>query len=430
MRLRCLFRLRYAPSGIGWKGVVNCGMHNHTLDKDMLGHDILGRLKDDEIKFVNDMTKYNMAPRYRLPLLEIVDVTSTKLTFSIAFAYLEHEMDENFTWALQRLKELLYFEKLLPDVMVTDRELALMNAIDSVYPNASHLLYTFHISKNVSRKCKDYVKLKRLEHVMDQWNNMMYSNTEDKFDIHLNHFESVCGDIPSFVKYVKETWLTPYKESFVVAWTNRVTHLENTTTNRVESADWKLKNMLTISRSDLCASWRKSEICWSSKKRCGCYIRITHGLQCACQLAGYQILGIPIPMRALKKKLCDIAYPSTPSTCPPPVKYKPKRRVKKSRKGGESDVHRDPSQWKYVDASQGSQTTKKSCTQPSGSQSSTMLIGKQPSINSAKSKYLSQFLAFFHPYIDDIVNVELDGNYGFHCISSALGWGEDACYDV
>ena len=61
---------------------------------------------------------------------------------------------------------------------------------------------------------------------------MMYSNTEDKFDVHLNHFESVCGDIPLFVKYVKETWLTPYKERLVAAWTNKITHLGNTTTNR------------------------------------------------------------------------------------------------------------------------------------------------------------------------------------------------------
>ncbi|XP_058726885.1 uncharacterized protein LOC131598283 [Vicia villosa] len=64
IRLNCLFRLRSALSGIGWKVVVRCRMHNHRLDKDMLGHDMLGRLKDDERKVVNDMTKYNMTPRY------------------------------------------------------------------------------------------------------------------------------------------------------------------------------------------------------------------------------------------------------------------------------------------------------------------------------------------------------------------------------
>ena len=51
-------------NGIGWKVMVRCGLHNHRLDKDLKGHDILGRLKDHERKFVNDMTKWNMAPRY------------------------------------------------------------------------------------------------------------------------------------------------------------------------------------------------------------------------------------------------------------------------------------------------------------------------------------------------------------------------------
>ncbi|XP_058742346.1 uncharacterized protein LOC131614814 [Vicia villosa] len=73
MRLRCPFRLRSVLSGIGWKVMVKCGMHNHRLDTDMLGHDILDRLKDDGRKFVNDMTKYNMAPRYTVSALKDKD---------------------------------------------------------------------------------------------------------------------------------------------------------------------------------------------------------------------------------------------------------------------------------------------------------------------------------------------------------------------
>ncbi|XP_058733977.1 uncharacterized protein LOC131605661 [Vicia villosa] len=46
-----------------------------------------------------------------------------------------------------------------------------------------------------------------------------------------------------------------------------------------------------------------------------------------------------------------------------------------------------------------------------------MPIGKQPSTKSAKEKYLSQFPSFFHPYINDIVDVESDGNYGYRSVS-------------
>ena len=37
-----------------------------------------------------------------------------------------------------------------------------------------------------------------------------------------------------FVDYVCQTWVIPYKEKFVKAWTNKVMHLGNTTTNRYE----------------------------------------------------------------------------------------------------------------------------------------------------------------------------------------------------
>lgn len=67
--------------------------------------------------------------RYCLPLLEIVFVTSTKLIFLIVFVYSEYKREENFTWALEKLKELFTSEKLFSKVMVTDRELAMINAL-------------------------------------------------------------------------------------------------------------------------------------------------------------------------------------------------------------------------------------------------------------------------------------------------------------
>jgi len=41
-----------------------------------------------------------------------------------------------------------------PKVVVSDRDIALMNAINVVFPKASNLLCRFHIDKNVKAKCK------------------------------------------------------------------------------------------------------------------------------------------------------------------------------------------------------------------------------------------------------------------------------------
>ena len=57
--------------------------------------------------------------RYRLPLLEIVGVTSTNLTFSMAFVYLEAKRVDNYTWAMEKLQSLMFADR-LPNVIVTD----------------------------------------------------------------------------------------------------------------------------------------------------------------------------------------------------------------------------------------------------------------------------------------------------------------------
>ena len=43
--------------------------------------------------------------KYQLPLLEIVGVTYTWLTFSAGFAIISSEQESNFTWALKDLKD-------------------------------------------------------------------------------------------------------------------------------------------------------------------------------------------------------------------------------------------------------------------------------------------------------------------------------------
>ncbi|XP_058180215.1 protein FAR-RED ELONGATED HYPOCOTYL 3-like [Rhododendron vialii] len=80
--------------------------------------------------------------RYKFPLLQIVGVTCTELTFNVAFAFIECEKAENYTWVLEKLKGMMDADALRV-VIVTDRELALMNAIRSVWT-----IYCDSIAKN------------------------------------------------------------------------------------------------------------------------------------------------------------------------------------------------------------------------------------------------------------------------------------------
>jgi histone-lysine N-methyltransferase SETD2 len=170
--------------------------------------------------------------RYRLPLLEIVGVTSTNLTFSVALAYLEGESEGNYTWALSRLKTILE-DGWVPSIIVTDRELALMNAIERVFPTTRHMLCRWHINRNVLKKSKPSFETKeKWDKFMIEWNMLVHSNTEDEYNDRLYNLETTSSSYPDVLDYVKSTWLNPYKDRFVEAWTNNYMHFGNTTSNR------------------------------------------------------------------------------------------------------------------------------------------------------------------------------------------------------
>jgi len=43
---------------------------------------------------------------------------------------------------------------MLPQIIVSDRDLAFMNELETMFPSSTNLLCVFHITKNVRTKCK------------------------------------------------------------------------------------------------------------------------------------------------------------------------------------------------------------------------------------------------------------------------------------
>jgi hypothetical protein len=68
-----------------------------------------------------------------MPLLKIVGSTCLNKSFYVAFAFLSREEEGDYTWALEQLR-ILFPSTTQPRVMVTDREIALMNSIRAVFP--------------------------------------------------------------------------------------------------------------------------------------------------------------------------------------------------------------------------------------------------------------------------------------------------------
>jgi len=112
--------------------------------------------------------------KYRFSLLEIVGVTSMGHTFFVAFVFLASERENNFIWALEKFKGFFLISNTSPGVIVTDRDLTLINAIDIVFPKSFHLLCCFHINKNVKAKCKMLVaNVEAWDIIIDAWGFVM-----------------------------------------------------------------------------------------------------------------------------------------------------------------------------------------------------------------------------------------------------------------
>ena len=75
------------------------------------------------------------------------------------------------------------------------------------------------------------------------------------YNLQFDLFQKEFITYPVALEYVKKTWLDAYKDRFVAAWTYKVMHFGNTTTNRVESSHAQLKRQLGSSQGTL-------EDCW------------------------------------------------------------------------------------------------------------------------------------------------------------------------
>ncbi|XP_026399048.1 uncharacterized protein LOC113294891 [Papaver somniferum] len=361
----CPFKINSSSNKDGkWVVRVKCGYHNHSLPNALTGHSYPGRLNEEEMVLVEDLTKAGVNPRgiltllkekfpnnhstmrtiynaraklnliacqgrnvmqqfmllsqerhytveysydeetnetnrYKLPLLHMVSHTSTGATFTVAVAFLNREQEENYAWELECVK-CLYRENEIPSVFVTDREIALINAVERVFPHGTHLLCTWHIGKAVLSQAQKHYKIKSaleekeemtinhkddnssivksktkkeilqekqekrqimLDTFIDDWHSITWAQTRKDYEEACKKFIVQWEpEYKGLVDYVTTTWLKPYKEKFVYAWTNEVKHFDNVATSRVESAHHKLKLYLGSSGGTFLSCWIKGHI--------------------------------------------------------------------------------------------------------------------------------------------------------------------------
>lgn len=91
-----------------------------------------------------------------MPLCHIVGVDNGGKTFTVCHAFLDQKDAANYLKIARDLKA-LYGEGLCPSVVVTDRELALIEAVEHHFApiRTKHILCIWHINMNIAKNYKD-----------------------------------------------------------------------------------------------------------------------------------------------------------------------------------------------------------------------------------------------------------------------------------
>lgn len=231
--------------------------------------------------------------RYNMPLIHFAGVSPIGEGFSIGFAFIAQETEFFYRWALQQFKEFVLgdpaaaaiqddlvfdpFESIVmvqPDVVVTDCEDALTNALRHEYPRVDRLLCRWHIEKNVLTavqkvwrvtKVSDQEKATneaKIEEFMAHWKAVVYSETEEEFDSRYNQLKSNYSSQPGLIEYLdREKY--PRRMYFAQPWVKMTTHYGNTVTSKVEKRHDIMKRFIGTSKYDLLEVVKMIEDCFT-----------------------------------------------------------------------------------------------------------------------------------------------------------------------
>ncbi|KAL0217123.1 hypothetical protein RCL1_007606 [Eukaryota sp. TZLM3-RCL] len=163
-----------------------------------------------------------------MPLLHGVGMTCLNTTFSAFFCLLRDETQSSYMWALKQLQNILISP---PAVVVTDRELALMNALQDVFPYTNRILCWFHIRQNINSK-HSAANSVFWEEMMSDIIDSVRSLTKDDFDSKLLSLINKWSDnepIKPETDYYIKRWV-PFQQFFAFYCINNYTHFGQITT--------------------------------------------------------------------------------------------------------------------------------------------------------------------------------------------------------
>lgn len=106
----------------------------------------------------------------KMSLLDMIGFDACQRSFCIAFAFLSGEAEQDFVWALDRLRSMYEVcGASYSSVVLTDRCLACMNAVARCFPESISLLCLWHVNKAVLTYCRPAFVRREDDKSIEKW---------------------------------------------------------------------------------------------------------------------------------------------------------------------------------------------------------------------------------------------------------------------
>lgn len=274
------------PETSDW--VINYQTYKDTITAVFLTHksclDLL-RLYNT-VLFLDSTYKTN---KYRMPLLDIVGCTGANKAFWVGFGFVRNEKEESYLFILRSLEQVISRIGLgHPKTIITDKDQALINAIEAIFPYTHTILCIWLIQKNLMVKCRPTLRQEVIridyegkyikgtlvneftEKVEARWVNfwqdfmkIINAYTEEEKDAEWNNLRAKYSHNvwDTAFDYIKDEWLQEdTSRHFLKCYTNEYLHLNKQASSQVEGAHWIIKRDLGSSTMDLLGATRSIEM--------------------------------------------------------------------------------------------------------------------------------------------------------------------------
>jgi hypothetical protein len=216
--------------------------------------------------------------RHDMPLLNMVAVSGLNKVIPVAHCWLYGEAEPDFVWALRGLRRLQELYSIpSPSVFVSDRALACLNALKTVYGTVPTVLCQWHVRNNVlARTRKVFPQIRNppgsmplfsdcAEAVafMNKFRETVNSETVTSFEHNRAGLRVMSEELAN---YLDRNWW-PYKEMLVRFWTDAYHHRGCLDTSIVEGTHATMKRWLPNSRADLLGAFQALLPWWITRSR-------------------------------------------------------------------------------------------------------------------------------------------------------------------